>query len=47
MVLDAIGVEHHLLVADGDEAKIPPAVDKAYETSKPVAFLIGASLPQE
>lgn len=46
-VLDALGVEHHLLVADGDEAKIPPAIDKAYETSTPVVFLVGARLPEE
>jgi sulfopyruvate decarboxylase subunit beta len=46
-VLDALGVEYHLLVADGDEAKIPPAIDTAYETSSPVVFLIGARLPEE
>jgi hypothetical protein len=38
---------HHLLVTDGDEAKIPAAIDAAYKTSKPVVFLVGARLLEE
>ncbi len=40
-VLDAMGIEHHLIEAAEDIAKIAPAVERAYERSAPVALLIG------
>jgi len=46
-VLEALGVDYHVLVRDGDESVIPPAVDAAYAGSRPVVFLIAARLPEE
>lgn len=46
-VLDALGIDYHLLVADGDEAKIPPAIEAAYTNSKPVVLLVGTRLYEE
>lgn len=43
-VLDALGVEHHLLQHRDDVAKIKPAIDRAYAESHPVALLVGATL---
>ena len=40
-ILDAMGIEHCLVSQDSDVSKIKPAIDKAYETSLPVAILIG------
>ncbi len=40
-ILDAMGITHHLVSRDADVAKIKPAIDTAYETSQPVALLIG------
>jgi sulfopyruvate decarboxylase TPP-binding subunit len=40
-VLDAMEVEHHWIEAAETVAKIGPAIDKAYATSLPVAFLLG------
>jgi sulfopyruvate decarboxylase subunit alpha len=40
-ILDAMGIEHHLLAQDSDVAKIKPAIEEAYAQSKPVALLIG------
>jgi sulfopyruvate decarboxylase subunit alpha len=40
-MLDAMGIEHWLLESFGDEAKIVPAIDKAYASSTPVVMLIG------
>lgn len=40
-VLDAMGIEHHLIEATEDAAKIVPAVDRAYSRSAPVVLLIG------
>ena len=45
-ILDAMGVEHHLIEQAQDVAKIGPAIDKAYETSSPVVLLIGRRLEQ-
>jgi len=44
-VLDAIGVEHHLLQHAGDVAKIAPAIKNAYAASRPVALVVGTMLP--
>ena len=43
--LDAVEVEHHLLRHAGDVRAIIPAIDGAYERSRPVALFIGAMLP--
>ena len=40
-ILDAMGIEHHLIETSGDITKIVPAVEKAYAESKPVVLLIG------
>ena len=40
-ILDIMGIERHYIDADADTAKIAPAIRKAYETSQPVAMLIG------
>jgi sulfopyruvate decarboxylase subunit alpha len=42
-ILDAMGIAHHLIGVDADVAKIPPAIERAYRESHPVAFLIGRS----
>lgn len=40
-ILDAMGIEHHLLEDSRDSEKISPAVGRAYTRSAPVALLIG------
>ncbi len=40
-ILDAMGVEHHLIEGPEDVVKILPAIESAYERSGPVALLIG------
>ena len=45
-ILDAMGVEHHLIEQAQDVAKIGPAIDNAYITSSPVVLLIGRRLEQ-
>jgi sulfopyruvate decarboxylase TPP-binding subunit len=40
-ILDAMGIAHHLIEAEGDVARIAPAIETAYATSRPVALLIG------
>lgn len=40
-ILDAMGIEHHLIEAGQDVGKIAPAVARAYERSRPVVMLIG------
>ncbi len=40
-LLDTLGMEHHLLQESADVAVIAPAIDAAYRTPKPVAFLVG------
>jgi len=40
-ILDAMGVEHHLIEHPDDVTKIVPAVERAYARSAPVALLIG------
>ncbi|MGH7771913.1 MAG: decarboxylase [Candidatus Binatia bacterium] len=40
-ILDAMGIEHHLIEASEDADKIFPAVEQAYARSAPVALLIG------
>ena len=40
-ILDVMGIAHHVLETDDDIEKITPAINNAYETSRPVAMLIG------
>lgn len=40
-ILDAMGIEHHLIETTPDVEKIAPAVGRAYERSRPVVMLIG------
>lgn len=40
-ILDAMGVAHHMIENDGDEAAIGPAIESAYGLSRPVCLLIG------
>jgi sulfopyruvate decarboxylase TPP-binding subunit len=40
-IIDVMGIAHHLIETDADLGKIAPAIDEAYEVSRPVAFLIG------
>jgi sulfopyruvate decarboxylase TPP-binding subunit len=42
-ILDDMGIAHHLISVDADIAKIQPAIEKAYNESEPVTFLIGRS----
>ena len=42
-ILDAMGIEHHVIAGDADVAKIQPAIEAAYRQSHPVAFLIARS----
>ena len=44
-VVDALEIEHELLSFGADVAKIKPAIDRAYETSRPVVVFVGAMLP--
>ena len=40
-ILDVMGIERHYIDTDADIHKITPAIRRAYETSQPVAMLIG------
>jgi sulfopyruvate decarboxylase TPP-binding subunit len=40
-ILDVMGIARHLVETDDDVAGIAPAIEEAYETSRPVALLIG------
>ena len=40
-ILDAMGIEHHWVETSKDTPKIIPAIQKAYETVKPMALLVG------
>ena len=40
-ILDVMGIERHYVDIDNDIACITPAIQRAYEKSQPVAFLIG------
>lgn len=42
-LLDALGMEHHLVQTADQVALIGPAIEAAYRTPKPVALLIGRS----
>ena len=40
-ILEAMGIGYHNIEAQGDVAKIRPAIDEAYARSKPTVILIG------
>ncbi|HUK41973.1 MAG TPA: hypothetical protein VLX11_13035 [Candidatus Acidoferrales bacterium] len=40
-ILDAMGIEHHWVETSADTPKIIPAIQKAYDTVKPMALLVG------
>ena len=40
-VLDALQIEHQLLETRGDEERVSPAIERAYELQKPVVMLVG------
>ena len=40
-ILDAMGIEHLLIEEPGDVELLAPAIGRAYETSRPLAALIG------
>jgi sulfopyruvate decarboxylase TPP-binding subunit len=42
-ILDAMNIEHHLLETEDDLGAIRPAIDQAYDRSRPVVLLIGRS----
>ncbi|MGI9303579.1 MAG: decarboxylase [Gammaproteobacteria bacterium] len=42
-ILDVMGIEHILLQDETDVARIAPAINRAYETSRPSVTLIGRS----
>jgi len=40
-ILDAMGIEHHLIERDADAQGIAPVIEKAFANSTPTAILIG------
>ncbi len=40
-ILDAMGIDHFCMETNDDVARLAPAIDRAYETSRPLAALIG------
>jgi len=43
-ILDALEIDHFLIDKTGDIDELPPAIDKAYRTSRPMVALIGRSV---
>lgn len=43
-VLDAMSIDHILIEGSEDVDRLPPAIDRAYETSRPMVALIGRSV---
>lgn len=41
-ILDAMGIEHVFVEASGDEARVEPAIARAYAHARPICVLIGA-----
>ena len=42
-VLEAMGITHHLVEAPGDVDMVRPAIEAAYQASRPVCILLGRS----
>jgi sulfopyruvate decarboxylase subunit beta len=43
-VLDAMEIDHILIEGSDDVAQLPPAIDRAYDASRPMVALIGRSV---
>ena len=43
-VLDAMGLDRLLIESSDDVAQLPPAIDRAYAESRPLAALIGRTV---
>jgi sulfopyruvate decarboxylase subunit alpha len=43
-ILDAMGIDHFCMETTADVARLPAAIDRAYETSRPLAALVGQRL---
>jgi len=43
-ILDAMGIDRILIEGPDDVAHLVPAIDRAYDTSRPLAALIGRSV---
>ena len=43
-ILDSMGIDHILIEGPDDVALLAPAIDRAYDTSRPLAALIGRSV---
>ncbi len=43
-ILDAMGIDHFCMETADDVALLPAAIDRAYETSRPLAALIGRTV---
>lgn len=43
-ILDAMGIDHFCIEGPDDVARLPAAIDNAYETSRPLAALIGRTV---
>jgi sulfopyruvate decarboxylase subunit beta len=43
-ILDAMGIDHFCMESTKDVARLPAAIDRAYETSRPLAALVGQRL---
>ncbi len=43
-ILDAMGIDHLCMETTADVARLPGAIDRAYETSRPLAALVGQRL---
>ena len=43
-ILDAMGIDHFCMETADDVARLAPAIDRAYEISRPLAALIGRTV---
>lgn len=43
-LLDALGIDHFCMETTADVARLPAAIDRAYESSRPLAALVGQRL---
>mgnify|MGYP002631608132 FL=1 len=43
-ILDAMGIDHFCMETTVDVARLPEAINRAYETSRPLAALVGRSV---
>lgn len=43
-ILDAMGIDHFCVESDADVDRVPGAIDRAFETSRPLVILIGRTV---